>query len=528
MDARSIADIFTETAELLELEGENPFRVKAYENAARLLSSQTLSVEELLVAISEGKIRGIGSGLQEAIRELSLTGQYSLHEELRTKYTEEFLELFRLPGLGPKKLRLLKEELGVENLADLLRACEEGRVRELKGFTEKTEQKLKVAGEQLLVNRELMRLPQAWIEAEALLEKSPGCLVAGELRRWMPIISKVEIVPANKPFELLYATGNESHLKALEGVAQKKGFTLSAQGLFKGNNATAIASEEEIYHQLQLQWIPPELREGKGEIETARIYYERNTPFRLLEETDVKGVIHVHSTYSDGENTLEELVRAAQAAGFSYLGISDHSQSAAYAGGLKIPVIEKQRLEIAKLNEVFAPFRIFHGIESDILQDGSLDYPDEVLEKFDFIIASVHSRFSQSRDAMTKRLVRAVENPFTRILGHPSGRKLLEREPYEVDLETVIQAAAESGTVIEINSNPKRLDLDWEYLARAKESGVLLAICPDAHRKESFQDIRFGCAMARKGGIVAEDVLNCRTKEDFGLWCSQKRKAKRN
>ena len=476
-----------------------------------------------------GRIKGIGSGLLEAIRELLDRGEYSLYEDLKAGFPEGFLDLLELPGLGPKKLRVLRDELGIENIEGLIKACEQNRLVDLKGFSEKTQTKLKEGAEKFLLNQEKFLLPEAEVEIVRLCEDArltggKNICASGDFRRFLPIVSELRISVDESPSELLFSTGSQAHVELLQQRAEKLGYSLSAQALRKKGGPLPLQSEEELYKTLKLAYIPPELREGREEIElAAKLYESGQSEFPLLEKEDIQGVLHAHSTYSDGSNSIREMVQAAKELGYHYLGISDHSQSAAYARGLKPPIIEKQRREIEEINAEVAPFRVFHGIESDILSDGSLDYSDDILARFDFIVASVHSRFSLDREAMTKRLVKAVQNPYTTILGHSSGRKLLEREPYDFDVEAVLLAAKECGTAVEINANPRRLDLDWSYLSHAKELGIQIPICPDAHSVQGIKDIRWGVAIARKGGLTKDRVLNTRSAAGFEQWCRDKR-----
>jgi DNA polymerase (family 10) len=306
------------------------------------------------------------------------------------------------------------------------------------------------------------------------------------------------------PYAAHYFTGSKEHNTEMRGRAKKMGMKLNEYGLFKGDKLIPCKDEAGIFHKLGLEFIPPELREAMGEIEAA----ERGELPVLLEENDIKGIFHVHSTYSDGKATIEEMAAAAKGMGFEYLGIADHSRSAAYAGGLSVSSIEKQRKEVEELNRSLKGFIIFHGIESDILPDGSLDYPDDVLNIFDFVIASVHSNFGLTEEQMTGRIIRALENPYTTMLGHPTGRLLLAREGYRVDMNAVIDSAAKRGTVIELNSHPHRLDIDWRLLRTAKEKGIQIAINPDSHEPDGMTDYRYGVGIARKGWIGKDDVIN--------------------
>ena len=550
LSAKDAGEIFEEVAELLEFQGENQFRVRAYETAARLLVSQTMSIPELMEEVKGGRIKGIGTGLQEALREISESGSYSLLSELRLSFPDGLRQLMRVSGLGPKKLKVLHEQLGISNLDAFLEACADGRLLEVKGFSEKTVAKLADAARRVADSQGHLLLSQATEEttrfAEALQEKAGLRVVCcGETRRAMPIVTVLEVVVEEREGEpdkgiigsvgsdvrvttappeifgarLIAATGAPAHVDLLRDRAASLGMSLDPDGLRKGAQLLHSSSEEDIYHALELVWIPPEMREGRNEVEiAAEAFQSKSSTLSLLEVQDLRGILHAHTTYSDGKNTLREMAEEARRRGFQYLGITDHSQSAAYAGGLKVPAILKQRREIERLNEELAPFRIFHGIESDILVDGSLDYDDATLASFDFVIASIHSRFSLERQAMTDRLIRAIENPHTTILGHPSGRKLLERPGYDFDPEAVLRAASECGVAIEMNANPRRLDLDWEYLQAAVELGIKIPICPDAHSIAGFDDVRWGVSAARKGGIRAENVPNCLALQSFAAW----------
>jgi len=307
------------------------------------------------------------------------------------------------------------------------------------------------------------------------------------------------------PFAANYFTGSKEHNTELRARAKKMGYKLNEYGLFEGEKLIPCKDEAEIYRKLGLDFIPPELREAQGEIDAA----EKRALPDLISDTDIHGIFHVHTNASDGTVTAEEMAVGANALGFEYLGIADHSRSAAYAGGLSIDRVEAQSKEIAELNKRLKGIRVFHGIESDILPDGSLDYPPEVLDLFDFVVISVHQNFRMSESDMTRRIIRAIENPYTTILGHPTGRLLLAREGYQVDLPALIDAAARNNTIIEINSNPHRLDLDWRYHRSAKEKGVKIAICPDSHTVKGMEDFRYGVGVARKGWLTKHDVINC-------------------
>ncbi len=560
MTSKEIGGVLAQVASLLELNGENAFKVRAYESASRLLLSRDSSGEELLQELETSKLPGIGAGMKGAIQEIIQTGEYGLLTELQQSFPEGLQELMNLSGLGPKKLKLVVDQLEIKSLETFIEACEQDRLLEVKGFSEKSQAKLLAGAIALQGQRGKMLLSDAWTAAGTATEKllrlgAKRAEVAGEVKRYLPVSSSVVICVEADPalhgelaksakkispsIELLfsperefdfyswYNTGSSKHIEELAAYAKASGFHLSEGGLSKDSKTVEVNSENALYAALNLPFIPPELREGTGEVEAARVLRASGKQeFDLVEEADLKGIIHVHSTYSDGKNSLRELVEEAIRRGYSYLGLTDHSQSAAYARGLKVAAIRKQRAEVISLRAEFAPFVIFHGIESDILADGSLDYPDDVLDEFDFIVASVHSRFSMDEAAMTERIIRAVQNPYTTILGHSSGRKLLQRDGYGLDTEAVLDAAAETGTAVEINSNPKRLDLDWSYLPAARERGILTPISPDAHSLPEFGDVRWGVHMAKKGGLEPKSILNCMDADAFSAFCGELKSSK--
>ena len=545
MTKREIAAVLEEIAFLLELKGENPFKVKAYSTAARVIESLP---EEPAVLQQKGLLRnvkGIGQTLEGTITELVTIGRSTLHQELLAAFPASLLEMAAIPGLGPKKIKAIYDQLGISSVGELEYACIENRLVGLQGFGQKTQEKI-LAGIRQYKRRQGFHLYANVIEeAESILTAvrgAPGVVYAdhaGEIRRrcevvqsivlvvavgqpqalldalrGVPELTQVEYQPerrtlaARSPqglpvsitlteaatygWELLCATGNQEHVEALTRRLQARGVPLRGE------------SEEAVYAAAGLPYIPPELREGHGEIELA----ESGRLPVLLEPGQIQGVFHTHTIYSDGSATLEQMVEATRSLGYRYIGISDHSQSAFYANGLKEDRIRAQHAEIAAVQKKFPGVRIFKGIEADILADGAMDYPDEVLATFDFVIASVHSRFNLSEEDQTKRICRALANPYVTMLGHATGRLLLSRDAYRVDMKQVLDAAGAHGKIVEINANPHRLDLDWRLCGYAKEKGVKFSINPDAHSTEGLADVPFGVNVARKGGVTAPDVVN--------------------
>ncbi len=559
MDRKEIAQILTEIGTMLELLGESPFKSRAYYNGARIIELLTEDIEELVRQDRLKEVRGIGKALDEKIKELVNTGRLEYYDRIREKVPPGLFDLLKVPGLGPKKVRTLYEKLGITTLGELEYSCIENRLIDLPGFGEKTQKKALEGIQYLKRNRGRFLYPEALDKARALVDglRESGLAsrvsIAGSLRRRTETVKDIDILASGDlpeaimdefsrlpwvdrvlergssklgavldsgirvdlrvvddgqfPFALHHFTGSKEHNTAMRHRAKGMGFKINEYGIFgeSGEGSIQCADEQEFFKYLGLQYIPPEIRENTGEIEAA----EQGRLPRLVEYDDIKGIFHIHTRYSDGISSIEEMAKRAVEMGMFYIGISDHSRSAYYAGGLKEKDVLRQREEIERLNGLYKGFRIFAGIESDILTDGSLDYPDEVLASFDFVIASVHSAFTLDRETMTKRLVRALENPHVTMLGHPTGRLILAREGYPVDLERVIETAAELGKVIELNANPYRLDLDWRWCRRAKEMGVKISINPDAHSPEGLGDIVYGVDAARKGWLEAGDVFNC-------------------
>ncbi|MBI2345434.1 MAG: DNA polymerase/3'-5' exonuclease PolX [Deltaproteobacteria bacterium] len=559
MDRHQVASVLGEVAAILEIKGENPFKVRAYENAARVLDGLS-NFDELLAKGEITSIKGIGKNLAEHITELTTTGRLKEYEALRKSIPQGLLEILHIPGVGPKKVKLLWEKLGVKDIGGLELCCRAHRIAKLPGMGAKSEEKI-FQGIQYVRAQRGQHLfsfaSYAAAEVVGRLENHPAAIrsmLCGSLRRCKEIVKDIDLVASSKqperlmaffiglpmverieakgetkssvilksgincdlrvvtdhefPFACHHFTGSKEHNIAMRSRALNRGMKLNEYGLFKVSKAVEklvpCKDEAAIFAALDLAFIPPELREDMGEIDAAT---KGELPC-LLEEDDLQGVFHCHTTYSDGHNTLAEMVSAAAKAGLKYIGVSDHSQSAGYAGGLKPADIKKQHREIDAVQRRHAGIRIFKGIESDILADGSLDYPDDVLNSFDFVIVSIHSRFNITEAEMTKRICKAIAHPATKVLAHPTGRLLLSRDGYPVDLQTVITTAVKHGVVIETNANPHRLDLDWRHGPYAHSKGLRTMINPDAHSTAGIGDMRFGVGIARKGWWTKEDVVN--------------------
>lgn len=552
-----VIEILEDTASLLELTDANPFKIRAFTNAARELESLPSDLPEMVNSGELLEIPGIGKGIFAHIVEMLETGTFSEYDALQAKIPPGLIEMLRIPGVGPKKVKLLHDKLGLQSIEDLERAAQDGVIAHLPGFGEKSQERIMSGIERIRKYSKRHLLGSVLDEANAIYDavsKDPDvhrALLGGSLRRKRETVKDIDILASADnaegimdrfvalpgvasvtakgptkssivlnaginvdlrvvtddefPFAALYFTGSKQHNTDMRGRAKKMGYKLNEYGLFKGEEPTQCADEADVFAKLGLDFIAPELRESMGEIDAA----ENHTLPKLITENDIKGLFHVHTTYSDGAATLEAMVRGASELGFGYLGVTDHSQTAVYAGGLNAAKVQEQSREIKSLNRSLDGFRIFHGIESDILADGSLDYPDEILATFDFVMASVHSIFNLSQSEMTKRVIRAIENPFTTMLGHPTGRVLLTREGYKIDVNAVLDACAANNVVVEINSHPNRLDLDWRHLRAAKDKGVRIAIGPDAHSVKGLADFRFGVAVARKGWLTSADVINC-------------------
>ncbi len=581
MNKSEIAAVLTEIGTLLELKGENPFKIRAYQAGARIV--EALSEDDLTQRIGAGtleEVKGIGEALAQKITELHTTGRLEFFEKLAASVPAGLVEILRIPGIGAKKARALQEKLGIDTVAKLRAACAAGAVAALDGFGEKTQERILTG----IHNREAYNQRHLWLTAaEAAapiltgLRKLPGVErveSCGSLRRRMetvgdldflvamtdpaPIVEWFVTQPAVKEitargetkasvrldsglqadlrlvppeqfvFTLHHLTGSKDHNVQMRHRALQRGLSMSEWGLVPAagegtakekaeqlGRKTDIKTEEQLFKKLGLAYIPPELREGHGEIEAA----EQDALPRLVEEGDIRGVFHNHTTASDGHNTLEEMTAAAQALGLEYLGIADHSKSSVQARGLNEERLTAQIAEIGRLNAA-KKFKchVFTGTECDILPDGKLDFDAGLLAQLDYTVVSVHSSFRQERATMTKRIIRAIEQPHVTMLGHLTGRLLLEREGYEVEVDKVIDAAIANGVVIELNANPWRLDLDWRHWRKAAECGLLCSINPDAHRTEQLAYYTLGVGLARKGWLTRENVVNTKSLAAIKKW----------
>ena len=565
MDKDKVAEILTEIGTLLELKGENPFKTRAYANGARTIEGLTEPLATLVAEKRLGEIKGIGEALEQKITELVETGKLKYYDELKASIAPGLIEMLEISGLGPKKIQAMNKQLGIDSIEKLEAACKAGKVAELDGFGEKTQANILegIARKRAYASKHL--LSDAWLAAEPLLEdlrSQPDvirCGTAGSLRRFKEVIGDIDLLASSKnaaavieffvsqpgivkvlakgetkasvileggiqcdlrvvsdgefPFALAYFTGSKEHNIVMRQRAITRGLRLNEYGLFKSKEETRdvkllvpCKTEEDIFAKLDLAFVPPELREDHGEFSAA----EKNDLPKLVEWTDLKGALHNHSNWSDGHNTLEEIAEFMDGLGLEYWAITDHSKASFQANGLDATRLRQQILEIKKVNEKIAArgsgFRLLTGSEVDILKD-RLDFDDDVLAELDVVVASLHVP-SSSEAENTKRLIRAAENPFVHMLAHPTGRLLLEREAYPVNVHAVIDACAATGTWIELNCNPRRLDLDWRHWPYAKSKDVKCVINPDAHRNAHAGFLRLGAGVARKGWLARADVIN--------------------
>lgn len=553
-----IAWVFYEIADLLEFKGEDFFKIRAYRKAAKAIAGLERPVTEMFASGELKKVPGLGKNILGKIGELITTGECKLHKELKEEIPPSLLEIMKLPGLGPKKVSLLYERLGVSSIADLEEAARARKIRQLPGMGSKTEQEI-LRGIVRLKNK-VNHLPlgaarELAMELSAYMDQIAGVrrvTVTGELRRWSPLVGSVDllvvaenteeaikaflihpvlgevlwrekdrvqvmsrwgvrveliVVPEEQYwFALLWSTGSPGHYRRLQVMGWKRGWRLSRFGMYprNGGEPARVSGEQEIYRLLGLQYVVPELRENSGEVSAAA---DNRLP-GLIELADIRGDLHVHTSWSDGTGSIEEMVRRAREKGYSYLAITDHSVSLKIARGLTLERLQQQHEEIRRLNGEMEDFHLFTGVEVDILSDGRLDYPDEVLAAADVVIASVHSGFKQDRDTITHRMLAAIENKHVDIIGHPTGRLLGHREPYAVDVEEIIEAAARHNKVLEINASPDRLDLDEFYVQLARESGVRLAINTDAHDPHRLDEMIYGVSVARRAWLEPRHVVN--------------------
>ena len=565
MSNAEIARVLDDIAAALEIKGENVFKIRAYYKAAETIANLP---EELATLRARGELRklsGVGAGIAEKIEELLDTGKSTYHQQLQAEFSPALLELLRIPEVGPKTVKLLHEQLGIGSIAELEAAAEAGKLREIRGLGEKTEVNILKGIRQ--VRRFAERFPLAVVYpmatriVELLAERAPVEKIypAGSLRRRRDTVRDLDLlVTANDPEQvmevfvklpivrevtmrgptktsviaeeglqvdlrvvapeefgaaLLYFTGSKEHNVKLREMAVKRKLRINEYGLFEveTNKRLGGKTEEEMYRLMKLPWIPPEMREDQGEIEAA----QRGELPELVELRDLRGDLHVHSKWSDGRATIEAMVKAAQERGYEYVAICDHSPAQVVANGLSVERLRKRQEEIERVRRKFPGMAVLAGTEVDIRADGSLDYPDEVLAELDFVVASVHSGWKASAQVNTERILRAIANPYVDLIGHPTGRLIGQRDPYEVDIEQVIRAAAKAGVALEIDSHPDRLDLKDSHARLAKEHGVKLIINTDSHSLEGYELLHFGVATARRGWIEPKDVLNTLPRAKF-------------
>lgn len=572
MNKDQIIEVLENIGRLLELKGENAFKVRAYVNGARALESMS---EDLAVVVEEGrlgKVDGIGKALEEKITTLCRDGRLDYYHELRAEFPADIFTLFDLRGIGAKKIKVLFDRLGVSSISSLQRACEDGSVAGLEGFGEKSAENFLKAIADRKKSAGVFTMRDVEGVARRLLDdfrSHPEVLlaeIAGSYRRGKETLHDLDLIVASAspeivsedfvghelvesvlaqgatkssvqlagglqcdlrvvsnaeyPFALNYFTGSKEHNVRMRNRALERGWSLNEYRFSEAKGRTLkeaipeVREETDIYRALGLEFVPPELREDRGEFEAA----EAGTLPKLIEWPNLRGTFHNHTTASDGRSSLEQMANAARELGLEYLGIADHSKASVQANGLNAKRLAEQGKEIDALNAGYGEgFRIFKGVECDILKDGSLDFPDEVLDTLDYVVASIHGSLQLDEATMTKRIIRAISNPRVTMLGHLTGRLLTMRDPYAVNVPAVIDAAAETGTIIELNCNPRRLDMDWRWWPLAKEKGVRCAINPDAHSTQGLQDLVFGVRVARKGWLTRKDVVNCLTRREIQL-----------
>jgi DNA polymerase (family 10) len=559
-----IAAIFEEIADLLEIRNENPFRIRAYRNAARQVEGMGVALTDM-VARGEDltELPGIGADLAAKIQEIVETGHCQALEKLRKQVAPSVTELLKIPGLGPKRVRMLYDQLKVKTIDQLAKLAKAGRIRELAGFGAKTEQTILEALAAHVTQQKRFKLAIAAQYAEPLrkfLEKVPGVqqvVLAGSYRRCKETVGDLDILvtarDVNKIMDrftaydevskvlakgdtrstvilksglqvdlrvvdpdcygaaLQYFTGSKAHNIEIRRLAQERKLKLNEYGMFKGDKRVAGETEESVYHAVDLPWIPPELRENRGEIEAARA---GKLP-RLIERKDLRGDLHAHTKATDGHNTLGEMAEAARAHGLDYIAITEHSRRLTVAHGLDVKRLRQQMEEIDRLNETLKGITVLKGIEVDILEDGSLDLPDDVLGELDIVVGAVHSQFKLARAKQTARILKAMDHPHFTLLAHPSGRLIDQREAYDVDMLKIIRKARARGCFLELNAHPERLDLLDSHCQMAKEEGVLVAISSDAHSIQDFDNLYYGVGQARRGWLEKKDVLNTRSLKEL-------------
>lgn len=578
IEKQQVAALLDQMAQLMELDGANPFEVRAYQNASRAVAGLEGNINDIVVRGELAGVSGLGKTLIGRITELVTTGRLRQYDDLMARIPPGLRQMLRIPGLGPKRIRQINQALQITTLDELRQAADEGRIATLPGFGAKSQENILKGLVFVTDHQDRYRIDIAETFAEEIadalraLPETVRLSVAGSIRRRKEIVKDADIVASvardadraalmrtlvshheiasvtgsgdtktsvvlrsgmaldlrvvlddEYPYALHHFTGSKEHNVALRTRMHARGVKINEYGLFRGEERIPCADEADIYAAIGMQYVEPELREDRGEIEAA---LERRLP-TLITERDIRGMLHVHSNWSDGGSTIREMAEATLAMGMRYLGMCDHSQVAAYANGLTPDRVKRQHEEIDHLNEEFAGrLRILKGTECDILKDGSLDYDEETLASFDFVVASIHGNFNLAPDEQTQRLIHAMENPYCSILGHPTGRILLQRDGYHPNLETVIARAGELGVAIELNGDPHRLDLDWRSLRFATERGVRIPITTDAHSPAGLNTLRYGVSLARKGWLTAEQCLNSLDTDDLLTFFRKQRASK--
>jgi DNA polymerase (family 10) len=567
MKNKELADLFEKMADILEFKGENPFKISAYRKASRIIGDLTQDIEEIAESGKLKDVPGIGEGMAQKVVEYLKTGKISKFEEVKKGVPDELIAIMDIPGMGPKTLSMLHKEKGISNFSQLEKALEDGSLLGLFGMGEKKIENIKRGIQLLKQSKGRMNLGLAFPVAKRIVETlrqktgSKKIEWAGSLRRMKENIGDIDILATGPDKEkivhafthlpevkevlasgetkasiiaeggtqidlrvveedsygaaLQYFTGSKGHNIHLRGIAKAKGIKINEYGVFKGNKKIAGKEEKDVYRSLGMNWIEPELREDRGEIEAAQ---EKRLP-KLVQESEIKGDLHVHSKWSDGTSEIEEIAQAAQKRGYQYVAICDHSKSLRIGHGLDESRLVKQIEEIDRINEKLKGFQILKGTEVDILTDGKLDFPEKILKKLDIVVAAIHSGFKQDKTKMTKRIVRALENPFVNIIAHPSGRLLGARDPYEVEMDELMEAVKKYGKALEINAYFERLDLDDIYCRKAKEKGIRVGIGTDSHHLDQMWMMSLGVAVARRGWLETKDVLNTLSLKEILKWC---------
>jgi DNA polymerase (family 10) len=570
MKNKELADLFEKMADILEFKNENPFKISAYRRASRVLGDLTQDIQEIAESGELKKVPGIGEGMSQKIEEYLKTGKISKYEEIKKGVSDELIAMMEIPGMGPKTLSLIHKEKGIGNLSQLEKALEDGSLIDLPGMGEKKAENIKRGIDLLKASEGRMNLgvafPLAKRIVETLREKTGSRKIewAGSLRRMRENIGDIDILATGPNHQkiihafthlpdvkevlasgetkasvivgggvqidlrvveensygaaLQYFTGSKGHNIHLRGIAKAKGIKINEYGVFKGEKKIGGKEEKDVYQVLGMDWIEPELREDRGEIEAA----QKGKLPKLIQEPEIRGDLHVHTQWSDGTSSIEEIARAAQKRGYQYIAICDHSKSLRIAHGLDETRVLKQIEEIDRINEKLKGFQILKGTEVDILTDGKIDHPDKILQKLDYVVAAVHSAFKQEKEKMTKRIVRALENPLVHCLAHPTGRLLGARAPYEVDIDKVMETAKKYGKVLEVNATLERLDLDDVRCKKAKEMGIRMAIGTDSHHPDQLWMISLGVGVARRGWLESPDLLNTLTLKEILKWCHRR------